>query len=324
MSFVPLLDVVNATRGHSPNVISRAVIRVWIVEACGRGDVGGRTVKGYVKLGDESVKGFRLDELPECLVFQAGEALMGCTPPAVMQLHSEEASSLLCGRLKDQWSISLELIRGISGFEMKVFSAERLEQVAVAEDLPLLPDHLLVDHGWSQEVCSGFNNMHLEAPLPSLSEVRTHLVLAETAIERTMRGEETLARVFNAVEAELKEARERVVHTKELLNRMQNSSRKAVADHLWNDHKIDIKNERARKGGITKWMALEAQSPAWSASEHGDHSEQVGNNVEGDTEPAPPPEEAPEQDDNMLDENIFEVHILSVTTILTGHLCRGS
>ncbi|KAL3688915.1 hypothetical protein R1sor_015224 [Riccia sorocarpa] len=359
MAFVALRDVYNAMKGSSS--MSRAVVRVRVVEACSRGDgnywyracaykvrdrgsetdrlccrrlpardstpnrghicgIAGEILQWhfYVRLGDESVRGYELEDLPMCLVFQAGEAFMGCSPAAVVDLQAEEATRLLAGRLRGHWQIFLELIRGSSGVELKVQSAERviepLEEVASTSvnNAAMLPDRMLVENGWGQQVCNVFRNLHLEPDVPTLTDVSSHLILAEAALDRTERGHESLVTVFERVKGELTEARamarrglrtdagavvprpyyQKVIFPHWMYVRvypdresdlgfveedfvkgyvvyyctiddckMQNSRRCAVEQHAWNEHDVDIKQERIKPGGIEKWKAQEVPTP---------------------------------------------------------------
>ncbi|KAL3685235.1 hypothetical protein R1sor_003257 [Riccia sorocarpa] len=220
-----------------PTGMSRATVRVRVVEVCSRGDGkywypacafklrdrgsnGERLccrklplhdstpVRGhicgsagvflqrhfYVRLGDESVASYQIEDLPECLVFQAGEMLTGCKPNDVEQLRPEEATSILCCRLRGEWSMGLEVNRGPSGVELKVKSAKCIELAVVEHDEPKLPDRLLVYHGWGQQVGTGLPILQEEKPRPTLSDVTTQLMLTEAAVDRTEHDHEAGAR----------------------------------------------------------------------------------------------------------------------------------
>ncbi|KAL3695578.1 hypothetical protein R1sor_009654 [Riccia sorocarpa] len=64
-----------------------------------------------IKLGDESDSSYEVEDPPDCLVFQAGESLIGCISDEVRNLQPGEATSLLWGCLRGSWSITLEFIR---------------------------------------------------------------------------------------------------------------------------------------------------------------------------------------------------------------------
>ncbi|KAL3695934.1 hypothetical protein R1sor_010010 [Riccia sorocarpa] len=139
----------------------------------------------YVKLGDDSVSGYELDEIPECVVFQAGEAFMGCRPDALLQLQPEEATSLLCGRLRGQWLIGLEVLQGTSGLELKVISCERPQEASagcVLNDAALLPNCLLIEPSGSEEVASIFSGLGLEQRVPSLGDVEIFGLFLEWSV----------------------------------------------------------------------------------------------------------------------------------------------
>ncbi|KAL3701371.1 hypothetical protein R1sor_019393 [Riccia sorocarpa] len=173
-------------------------MKVKVTEVCGR------------------VAGYEMDELPECLVFQEGESLIGCKPVILLQLQPEEAASLICGRLRGEWVMGLEIIRGMTGVEVKVQSAHRLK---TSEERTVLHDRLIVDHSFSQQLITGFQNFSLSREGLSLCDIGLQLQLAERAIDRTERRHENLVNLFGKVQSELKEARARVKHTRELLLR---------------------------------------------------------------------------------------------------------
>ncbi|KAL3689231.1 hypothetical protein R1sor_015540 [Riccia sorocarpa] len=196
----------------------------------------------YIKVGDESVSGYELEDLPECLVFQAGQALMQCEPAAIVGLQAEEVSSLLCGWLRGSWVMMLEVIRSSSGPELKVVHAERL---------------------------------HIGMLMPRKgSRTDAGVVVPRPYYQKVDFDAWTYVRVYPTWDCDDRGwTREDCIkgHAQYYCTYpdcpMKNSRRGAVTSHLWTEHEIDAERQHIRKGGIKKWKAKSVPTPTLSKYE---------------------------------------------------------